>query len=94
MNGRRGGRVETTNRGERLWSIWQRSKVATKNDKFFGKSVTKDGQGNIVASFIWIGPIAIGWYTPLNLEQAGKAMAEAKGIVEQQTNTMTQRFPR
>ena len=72
--------IQVTDESEKLWSIWQRSKVATKNDKFFGKNTTKDGQGNIVASFIWVGPVAIGWYRPLNLEQAGKAMTDAQAI--------------
>lgn len=79
---------------EKLWSIWQRSKVARKQDKFFGKAITKDGQGSIVASFVWAGAMAIGWYKPLNVQQASQALDDAKAIIGQQkTNTMTQRFP-
>ena len=39
----------------KLWSIWQRDHIAVKNDKFIGKSTTKDTQGNVVAVFLgWV----------------------------------------
>lgn len=60
----------------RLWSIWQRDRIAVKNDTFFGKSTTKDVQGNVVAVFCWAGNVAIGWYKPVSLvavENAGMA---------------------
>lgn len=79
---------------EKLWSIWQRGKVTVKNDKFFGKQETKDGQGNVVLRYWWIGLFAFGWYTPLNIQQADEAAQKAAGLVGQPTSSMTQPMPK
>ena len=69
----------------KLWSIWQRDHIAVKNDKFIGKSTTKDTQGNVVAVFFWVGSVAIGWFRPLDLT----AVEEAGMVSSQVTNTLT-----
>lgn len=75
---------------EKLWSVWERSKIATEHDKFFGSHETVDMHGKKLAKFYWIGRIAFGWYTPLPLAQASDALKQA---AEQESNTMTQKFP-
>jgi hypothetical protein len=75
---------------ERLWSVWERSKIAAKNDKFFGKHQTQDVNGNVLAKFFWVGRVAFGWYTPMPLSQAAQAVKNAE---QQESNTMTQKFP-
>ena len=68
--------------------MWERSKIAAKNDKFFGKHQTVDMNGNVLAKFYWIGRVAFGWYTPMPLSQAGEALKQA----QEMSTGMTPKF--
>jgi len=76
---------------EKLWSIWQRSRMAAKHSEFWGKDQTKDATGKVVASFIWIGRLCIGWYVPLNVAQAAIAVDHMNDM-KAPTDSLTQGY--
>ncbi len=51
--------------GEKLWSIWMRSKMAARADSFFGVHEQKSPDGEVVLKMWWAGRIAIGWHREL-----------------------------
>ena len=75
---------------ERLWSAWERSKIAWKVDKFFGRQEFKDPKGNVISKYIWIGRIAIGWYKPLSLDQSSALIDKAQEHMTAPTDSLTQ----